>query len=256
MPDLEIVRLAPPPELAGLVRGLAGFTERGAPLRRREVPGTGATVVLSLGPDLLVDGRWTGSFAAGLYGRPVLTGHGGEQAGIQLDVSPFGARALLGVPMGELLDRTVTLDDLLPRAGEIAERLAGEPTWAARAALLGRLLGGREVPPVAPEVRHAHRRLVASAGAVRVETLAQETGWSRRHLTERFRRDVGMAPKPFARLLRFQRAVGLLRAGEPLAAVAYACGYADQPHMNRDFRQFLGAAPGGLPYVQDGWPAP
>jgi AraC-like DNA-binding protein len=90
---------------------------------------------------------------------------------------------------------------------------------------------------------------------VRVETLARETGWSRRHLSATFAREVGLPPKVFARLARFERAVRLLRAGGDLADVAYACGYADQPHMNRDFRAFLGAPPSRLPFVQDGVPA-
>jgi AraC-like DNA-binding protein len=46
-----------------------------------------------------------------------------------------------------------------------------------------------------------------------------------------------------ARVLRFPRAVGLLRAGEPLADVAYACGYYDQPHFNRDFRELPATTP-------------
>jgi AraC-like DNA-binding protein len=203
-----------------------------------------------------VDGGWTGSFAAGLYDRPVVTGHAGEQAGLQLDLSPLGARALLGVPLHELFNRTVALEDVLPQARELTERLANAPTWAARQAIVADALGRLTDPrPVPWEVRHAYRRLVASHGAVRVEQLARETGWSRRHLGERFRREVGLTPKAFARLARFERAVGLLRGGMPLADAAYACGYADQPHMNRDFRAFLGAPPGVLPNVQDPLPA-
>jgi AraC-like DNA-binding protein len=247
--------LAAMPAPAGVLR-LAGFSERGVPLRRREVPLAGAVIVLSLGPDLWVDGGWTGSFAAGLYDRPVVTGHGGEQVGLQLDISPLTARGLLAVPMDELFNRTVALEDVLPGARELTERVAQAPDWAARRAVVGAFLARREPPPVAPEVRHAHNRLVAGHGAVRVEALAAETGWSRRHLGERFRRDVGMTPKAFARLLRFQRAVGLLRAGESLAGAAYVCGYADQPHMNREFRAFLGTPPGAFPFVQDPLPAP
>jgi AraC-like DNA-binding protein len=60
-----------------------------------------------------------------------------------------------------------------------------------------------------------------------------------------------MTPKGFARLLRFEHAVDLLRSGASLAEAAYAAGYSDQPHMNRDFRDFLGAPPSELPFVQD-----
>src|SRR3954451_18374345 len=191
MTDLAIAELPAP---AGVLR-VAGFRERGAPLRRREVPLAGAVLVLSLGPDLWVDGGWTGSFAAGLYDRPVVTGHAGEQEGLQLDVSPLVAGAVLAVPMAELFNRTVALEDVLPGARELTDRVAGAPDWEARRDIVRAFLARRESPPPAPEVRHAYARLVACHGGVRVEELAAETGWSRRHLTERFRRDVGMAPK-------------------------------------------------------------
>src|SRR3954462_10424079 len=123
MTDLAIAELPAP---AGGVGG-AGFRERGAPLRRREVPLAGAVIVLSLGPDLWVDGGWTGSFAAGLYDRPVVTGHSGAQAGLQLDLSPLVARRLLSVPMSELFNRTVDLEEVLPGAGELTERAAEAP---------------------------------------------------------------------------------------------------------------------------------
>ena len=65
-----------------------------------------------------------------------------------------------------------------------------------------------------------------------------ETGWSRRHVTERFRRQLGVSPKAYARLLRFEHASSLLSdppAGRTLADVAMEAGYYDQSHLTRDF---------------------
>jgi AraC-like DNA-binding protein len=248
---LEIAQLEPSGALAGRVRRIAGYREQAPPLRRREVPMAGAVIVFCLGPDMWIDGQWIGSFAAGLYDRPVVTGHDGEQAGLQLEVSAVGARALLGVPLCELFNATVPLEEVLPGARELTERLVETDGWDARLELVSRFVAHHEPRPLPAELGWAYARLVRSHGQVRVEQLAEETGWSRRHLTQRFREEVGMAPKGFARLLRFERAVSLLRAGEPLADAAYAAGYADQPHMNRDFRDFLGAPPTTLPFVQD-----
>src|SRR4051794_35537816 len=103
--------MAPTEALRGRGRRLAGYVEEAAPTRRREVPFAGAVVILSLGPDLWVDGGWTGSFAAGLYDRPAVSGHSGRQEGLQLDVSVLEARSLLRVPMIELYNRTVALED-------------------------------------------------------------------------------------------------------------------------------------------------
>ena len=75
--------------------------------------------------------------------------------------------------------------------------------------------------------------------------------WRCRHLAARWRRDVGMGPKAVARVLRFQRALGLLREGRPFADVAYDCRYADQPHLNREFRTLGGATPREVANVQD-----
>ncbi len=69
----------------------------------------------------------------------------------------------------------------------------------------------------------------------------------------RFREELGVPPKALARILRFERAVGRLRAGDDLAALALDAGYYDQAHFNRDFRAFAGATPTAYrPSVQSG----
>ena len=62
-----------------------------------------------------------------------------------------------------------------------------------------------------------------------------------------------MPPKAVGRILRFERAVARLRAGDDLGALALDCGYYDQAHFNRDFREFAGVTPTALrvPFVQD-----
>jgi AraC-like DNA-binding protein len=104
----------------------------------------------------------------------------------------------------------------------------------------------------------AWRLLVETGGAIPVSGLADELGWSRRHLTEQFRRAYGIGPKELARILRFERAQRHLRSDRrpTLAVVAAECGYADQSHLNRDWQQFTGVSPSRwiteeLPFVQD-----
>lgn len=251
---LVISEFEPCPQLRGVVCRAADYHERSPPLRRLESPFVGVVLIVNLGPDMEIDGRPTGSFVAGVWDRPTVTGHFGEQAGYQLNLDLLGARRLLGVPMRELTNRLVALEDVLgPLATEMAERLAGAPDGAARNAIAQRLLVRRlrEHHGAAPEVAYALGRLRATNGSARVEALAAEVGWSRRHLAARFADQLGLPPKALARLIRVEHAAQRLRAGESLADVAYDSGYADQPHFNRDFRELVGCAPGQFPFVQD-----
>jgi AraC-like DNA-binding protein len=244
----------PVPALRGVVHRAAYFHERAAPLRRLEGPLAGVVLIVNLGPEMEIDGRATGSFVAGVWDRPTVTGHYGEQAGYQLYLDLIGARRLLGVPACELTNRLVALDDLLGSfAAELAERVAAASDAKNRHAIAQRLLAARlsDQPTTPPEIDHTLARLRATRGAASIETLAAEVGWSRRHLAGRFREAVGLAPKALGRLIRVEHAAQRVRAGDPLADVAYASGYADQSHFNREFRELVGCTPTQFPFVQD-----
>ena len=219
------------------------------------MPWAGAVAIICFGVPYRLDGEPFDAFVGGLSDRPILTEFVGAAGGVQVDFTPLGARRCLGLPMDELTNRVVALEDVLgPGAPLLAERLQEAPGWAERfalldAALLRRLAAG---PEPAPEVAWTFRRLAAARRpARRSAPLADEVGWSRRHLAARWRRDVGLGPKAVARILRFERAHRLVRAGRALADVAYECGYADQPHLNRDFRALAGATPREVTFVQD-----
>jgi len=256
----DMARARPHPAIAAHVRGYTGWDEHtAAPMRRRELPSGDIPLVLNLGAPFTVRPAdapaaaavRVGSFVAGLHDRAVVTEHPGASCGVQVDLTPIGARMLLGHPMHELARRVVDLDDVVgPGAPRLLERLAAAGDWGARfdlldAALAARL--GRARPP-APDAVWAWRRLDASAGRVGVAELATEIGCSRRHLAARFRDEIGLAPKLAARVLRFEAAVGALRAADPppLGVVALRCGYYDQAHLNRDVREFAGLAPRAL----------
>jgi AraC-like DNA-binding protein len=251
---LVVEEFAPAPALRGVVDRAADFHERAAPLQRLESPLAGAVLIVSLGPDMEIDGRPTGSFVAGVWDRPTVTGHHGEQAGYQLYLDLLGAQRILGVPGAQVGNRLVDLEDVLGSfATELIERLGEAADAADRHETAQRLLATRltEDHMTAPEVAYAVARLRATHGAARVETLAAEVGWSRRHLTARFHEAVGLPPKALARVIRVEHATRRMRAGDPLGDVAYAAGYADQSHFNRDFRELVGCTPTEFPNVQD-----
>jgi AraC-like DNA-binding protein len=259
----EYVRGRPHPALARCVLRYLGYREHsGTPVRRRQAPVGSCTLILGLGPPLRLHGpagpSVPTSFLAGLQDGPVLTEFTGSQHGLQVDLSPLGVFALLGRPMPELTNAAPQLTELeVPELAALPSRLAGVPDWPRRFALLDdvllRRLDTSAVRPD-PEVDRAWRRLVRTDGRVGVQQLADETGWSRRHLLTRFRGQVGMAPKATARVLRFQRASRLLvpvagfdGTSHPphpsIADVAATCGYADQAHLVREFRALAGCTP-------------
>ena len=88
----------------------------------------------------------------------------------------------------------------------------------------------------------------ARNGQVKVKELAEQLGVSRRTLERAFAEHVGVAPKKFARVLRFQNALTIIRARRfrDLADLAFACGYADQSHLIRDFKALTGRLPSQL----------
>ncbi|MEU0311261.1 MULTISPECIES: AraC family transcriptional regulator [Streptomyces] len=252
----------PAPALRRYVRSYAGFDLRGFPAGVHcGPPGRVLTAVISLSDPLGIgagvdDGSPVtrfGSVAGGLMCRSVAIHHDGRQHGVQVSLTPLGARAVYGMPAAALAHRLVPLDELLGALGaELADRLRAAPTWAARFALLDELLlravgrgDGDPLSRVRPEVAEAWRRLVAAQGRVQVGAVATELGWSRRYLTERFRGEVGLSPKTFARVLRFEHAHDLATAHDPLpwADVATVSGYADQAHLVRDWREFTGRSP-------------
>src|SRR5262249_32611765 len=83
-------------------------------------------------------------------------------------------------------------------------------------------------------------------GRAEIGALASDLGYSRRRLSARFSEEFGVPPKTFARILRFERAAALLSRddGTRFAEIAQDCGYYDQAHLNRDFREFAGTPPG------------
>jgi AraC-like DNA-binding protein len=191
------------------------------------------------------------SFVAGVHEIPVDTAHDGTLRCVQVDLSPLGAYQLLGLSMSELHDTVAPLDALDgPLWRDLGDRLAERPSWSARFELLDDTLcrAAADGRTADPEVRWAWHRLVASHGTAAIGPLAAEVGWSRRHFTARFRGQVGLAPKPAARVLRFAHARALLTApgAGSISDVAAAAGYADHSHLTREFRRLAGTTPSQL----------
>ncbi|GGP89494.1 AraC-like DNA-binding protein [Actinomadura coerulea] len=193
------------------------------PYVQRVLP-DGCVDVIWAGGGIVVAGPDTGPMPAVM--RP-----GEEIAAVRF--APGAAPPVLGVPADALRDGRVPLRELW---GGEADRLA-EAVAAAddrRAALVAALRA--RMGPADPLV-------AAMAGGLAegsVRDVADALGMGERQLRRRSVAAFGYGPKTLQRVLRFQRALGLARAGGPLAEVAYAAGYADQAHFAHEVRALAG----------------
>ena len=258
MPVDDFIRARPAPPLRRAVAWYSGYRQTDVPPERhRGLPSPFLTLIFTLDDPLVIaqqvdPGRAPGRYEAllgGLHTAPAVVTHDGRQSGIQVAVSPLASRALFGLPAGELAGLDEHAAEILgvSRVDEIRARLLDGRTWPQRLATLDSLLWQSASPDraVPAEVGYAWRRLWQSRGRIPIGALAGETGWSERHLRNKFRVETGLTPKEAARVIRFDRARHALASAPRtnLADLAADHGYYDQPHLLREFQALVGCTP-------------
>jgi len=258
----EGMRVRPSEALRPFIAYYSGYRQAGLePAEHRGLPSPYLTLIFTLHEPLTVaehpDPRQPAAqyvtLAGGLHSSPALVTHDGFQSGVQLALSPLGARAILGVPAGELAVIDVDGADVLGGfAAEVHERLREASGWPERFAVLDELLAARLADGalgISPEVDYSWKRLLAAGGDLSISGLATETGWSETYLRKAFKNQIGLTPKAAARVIRFHRAkLALQRRAATgrrldLARLAVGCGYYDQAHLDLEFRALAGSAP-------------
>ncbi|MGX1770682.1 helix-turn-helix domain-containing protein [Nocardia brasiliensis] len=233
---------------------MAGFRDRaGTGLDLRVLPQPTVVVILGVGDHPVTvhdaaESRALPSFVATLSPGPARI-HGNHVECVEVRLSPRAAYGLLGVSPRELNGSVTGLGELWgPQERRLREQLADAATWSQRLALTRAFLvqRGATAPPMAPEVATSWDTIVAHRGRIRVDDLAASCGWSRKRLWARFTDQIGLSPKRAAMLVRFDHAARALRAGKTAGEVAATCGYADQPHLNRDLLALAGCTPSAL----------
>ena len=231
------------------------FENMAVPLCRRELPTEVIPLIINFGAPIRIfdrqnPARWTdfGSFTTGAFDTYVLVGSRGASGGLQINLTILGARLFLGRPLQELANRVIALEDVLgSEAASLTMELHDAPAWDARFDIVDRVIASRVARAREPHaaVMWTWRRLVETDGRANIGRIVGEVGWSRKHLIARFREEIGLAPKTLARVLRFGKAVELIKTvpSVRLTDIALDCGYYDQAHFTRDFRSFAGVTP-------------
>lgn len=254
IPATFITRV-PAAALRPWVTRIVGYQERSAvALRQVEPASLSIPLIFSLGGAFRIGfgpepPAAVGDFVGGPYAGPVTIRSDGAAACVQIDLTPAGAFRLLGLPLAELNGRLVDPAVLIGRdADALRHRLLAAADWPARLGLAEsfvatRIAGADRSLPA--DVSWAYGRLVAMSGQVRIRSLFEEIGCSKRHFIGRFSQAIGLKPKEVARIARLNAAVSLLGDQSlTLAGIAADCGFADQAHMTREMAVLAGRTPG------------
>jgi AraC-like DNA-binding protein len=236
----------PPAELAPLVDRFWTSTRGagGASSPTRVLPDGCADVIVDLA------GARPPAFVVGPMTRAEVVDDAGAHEFVAVRFRPGGAAIWFDAPLDEWVDAHVDLSDAWRDGARVVEAVAAATATEARvdrlaAELLERAHASRRASVATRAVALA-RAVRAAAPETSVAALASQLGLTRQHLARTFRATVGIGPKMLQRVDRMQRALALLarRPAPPLAQVALACGYADQPHLTGELVALTGRTPG------------
>jgi AraC-like DNA-binding protein len=253
---MRVLYRAPPPGLAPFIDAIWYCAGEYGHTRERVLPSGAMQLLVNLREDELrwYDGagyatvhRSRGAVLAGVFARHIAIDTDEQREIVGVAFRPGGAAPFLSAPADVAYETHLELDTLWRRDGAVLrERLldAGSPEAMLRtleAVLLARAARAFERDPAVMYALGAFDR------GARVGDVTTRLGMTPRRFIQRFAAGVGLTPKRYARVRRFQRVLDALAAGRGVdwARVAVACGYFDQAHLIRDFRAFSGVSPTG-----------
>jgi AraC-like DNA-binding protein len=255
---VEYLSYHPGPPLDDFVENLWSLSDAPPHARERILPSGTLELVINLDQDefRIYDTaesrppkRFRGAMVSGAYRGPFVIDTKEHASVIGVHFAPGGAVPFLGAPPGYLADTHLELETLWPRqASQLRERLCEAQSPTKRFRLLEHALLARLRSPFKHHgAVRAALEYVARPG-VAVAEVADRVGLSHRRLIEVFTAEVGVPPKLFARVQRFQRAMAVVQETRWVdwGELAVRCGYYDQSHLIRDFGEFSGFSPADL----------
>jgi AraC-like DNA-binding protein len=168
---------------------------------------------------------------------------------IGVHFKPGGMAMFLGCPAGELRDQVVQIDALWGKAGlELREQVLIGNSPRAKFKVLETFLLSRLGSVRADRderISWAVSHLSSNPQSPSICAVANDLGISHKHFISKFRERVGVTPKLFCRIQRFQQVLSKIQAGQTFqwADIAADCGYFDQAHFVNDFQRFAGINP-------------
>jgi len=242
-----------PRELQGQVDHLWAYDGPSSHRRKRVFPNGCVELILNFGEAYrLVDGAGVDmcrtAWLSGPQPGPILLEQPTHQHLIGVRLRPAGAHGVVGRPMRETTGLALNLSDLVgPEANDLLERCEEARSIERRFRVVAQWITGccARAPRMDAAVAWMVAQLDASGGTAPIATLREHVGLSKMQLVDAFRRDVGLTPKLYARIVRFRRALFELQwaRARRLTDVALDAQYYDQAHMNTEFRALGGVTP-------------
>lgn len=161
---------------------------------------------------------------------------------------PGAARMFFPIAPHELHNVDIALREIFPAAADrLLNSLCSAPGEHAQLLVVEQFLIRQlsNAVPIHPAVRYAVDQLSPEGGVRSIRKLQLDTGLSHTRFIHLFRQEVGLTPKLFCRVRRFNALLDQIKKGVPVnwAELAADCGYFDQAHLIRDFRAFAGITP-------------
>jgi AraC-like DNA-binding protein len=221
---------------------------------QRIIPDGRPELILNFGQpfESYTDGIWKSQpecFFVGQITGPLLLRPSGPAGMLGITFRPNGATQLLRLHMCELTDSAIALADLSRRLFRELERVRHLSSLPQALAALDPILHAFAEQTRIDDnpVSYAVSAIERTNGLMSVRDVADRIGWSTRQLQRRFKESVGISPKLFGRMQRFQRVFRSMESPAPdWVNAAVRCGYYDQAHLIRDFREFSGKTPTAL----------
>ena len=223
----------------------------------RLLPGGSCGLIINLvedenrlynGPNDDVVERLPGAVLSAAYSRYFVIDTREQRCNVGVAFRPGGTWPVCDPAADELQNQHVGLRDLWGSAGDtLRERVMAAPTPRAKLQLLEAELLARAIRPLQrrAEVDFAIERLAQAPHPYSIATLSEQVGLSARRFTRLFSLEVGLTPKVYARIQRFQRVLECMQKprGQDWSEVALDCGYFDQSHLIRECRSLSGFTP-------------
>lgn len=187
-------------------------------------------------------------WASGLRTEPITIPSGSGSSMMVIAFKKGMAAPFFPFPMDEIRDSVVDADLVWGSGfGELRERLLATKETDTRFRLVEAYLLEMFHPrlDLNPCIAFAIGEMTERPDAVSIARMNAKIGYSQKHFTEMFRRAVGVTPKAYLKIMRFQKAVTTIDAANSIEwdMIAQDCGFYDQSHFINDFRHFSGFTP-------------